>query len=87
MMGMMGRMGAMHGTWGWAGCIWMVLLWAAILGGVIWLVSTILQRRPQSTAANILAERYARGELTREQYTAMLADLRYAGPRKDDNGT
>ena len=47
------------------------LLWAAVLGTVIWLViRTTRRREPSGTerARDILAERYARGEISLEEY-------------------
>ncbi len=76
--GMMG-----WGGYGFAPFMWllMLLFWALVLGGtallVVWLVR---QGRPAETGAprralDILQERYARGEITREQYEQMKRDL------------
>lgn len=54
------------------------LLWAALIGLAIWL---IVRRRngrrgdPLDRAREVLAERYARGELTGEEYRARLDEL------------
>jgi putative membrane protein len=53
------------------------LLWAALIGTAIWL---ILRRRdhrhdPLDRAREVLAERYARGELTGEEYRQRLGEL------------
>lgn len=61
-----------------------MLVWILIVGGVVWLVISLLQQgRPAGTgptttgdsALNILRERYARGEITREQFEQMRQDL------------
>jgi putative membrane protein len=51
------------------------LLWLAVLGGLIWLVVRTIRARGRS-ATEILAERYARGEVTSEEYRERLAELR-----------
>jgi putative membrane protein len=69
--------------WGWwvgFGSIWMVLFWAVI----IWAVYTLSKRwsgdhhlaaTDAGMALEILERRYARGELSDEQYEAMRARL------------
>lgn len=60
----------------WLGFIWMLLFWGGIIGGAVWVVNGLVQRtRPGTAAREILDERYARGEITREQYAEMKADL------------
>lgn len=66
----------MHDGWGWwmvFGWIWMVIFW----GLIIWAVFAITSRhghgedrtqRRSSDAITILEERYARGEITRDQF-------------------
>ena len=51
------------------------LLWIALLGAVIWLVVRNIGRRVHS-ASDILAERYARGEVSSEEYRERLNELR-----------
>ncbi len=78
------------GGWGWLGIIGMILnllMWLGLLVGtvllVIWPVRTsrtagqIGDRAAGSdlTPREILQRRYARGDITREQYLDMLADL------------
>ena len=76
---MMG-MGVGAGFFGW---IWMLLFWAALILLAIWLVSLIFPTARKSgeadkplTASEILKLRFARGELTQEQYQEMLSVLR-----------
>ncbi len=81
--GMMGP-----GMMGWGGFgynpLWgilMLLFWVLIIGGVallaIWLLrqGQPLMGAPSTQALNILNERYARGEITREQYEQMRRDI------------
>lgn len=77
-----------HGFWGgpwsvpwWWGLI-MMIFWLVILVGIAvfiaWLVRQVIGREPRSgtnRALEILQERYARGEITREQYEQMRRDL------------
>ncbi|MDI2031822.1 SHOCT domain-containing protein [Saccharopolyspora sp. TS4A08] len=58
------------------GLVWMVLI-AALIGTVIYALLR-KTRRPSATesARTILAERYARGELTGEEYRERLGELR-----------
>ena len=67
---------------GWG--IVMVLFWALIIGGVALLVVWLIQQAGPATAGpppsegralEILQERYARGEITREEYERMRQDL------------
>jgi putative membrane protein len=62
-----------HGWWP----IWPIL-WVAIIVGVVWFLSR-RWRRPEDggfdRAREILAERFARGELTHDEYRERLAQL------------
>lgn len=70
---------------GWIGMILGAILWLAVLVGLILLIIWAIRRLshgsssavtpPKPTAKEILQERYARGEITREQYQQMLEDL------------
>jgi putative membrane protein len=54
------------------------LLWILVLGTAIWLVARTVRRREPSgleRARDILAERYARGELSGEEYRERLSEL------------
>ena len=65
------------------GFIFMGLFWIVIIGAGIWLLSNLFpknnesQTRPSDneTALDILKQRYARGELTKEEYESMRHDL------------
>ena len=58
------------------------LLWVALIGAAVWFIVRRRDRRhdPLDSARQVLAERYARGDLTGEEYRARLDDLQ-GGPR------
>ncbi len=76
--------GTMHPMWGWWGfwgvgmLLFMFLFWAlvvvAIVLGIRWLVR---QGRPEisDSALDVLRQRYARGEINREEFEAKRKDL------------
>ncbi|ADE14829.1 conserved hypothetical protein [Nitrosococcus halophilus Nc 4] len=77
---MMGDMD--HFGWGMGfGWLFMLLFWILVILGVIalvkWLVSTSSNRdrRVGKTALEILKERYARGEIDREEFEQKKRDL------------
>lgn len=75
--GMMGWGGFGFGSFWW---LIMLLFWVLVIGGVVLLVAALVRQAPASDtggsrALEILRERYARGELTREQYEQMRRDL------------
>jgi putative membrane protein len=66
------------------GLLLMVLFWGGLIALVIWLVRSIFPVSQQTAntyaviepnALEILGERYARGEITREQYEMIKQDL------------
>ncbi len=77
---MMGSMGFGMGFWG---LIWMVLFWGALIALAIGLISLLfpLTQKPNDrqnaplSAQETLDIRYARGELTLEQYQQMLQTI------------
>jgi putative membrane protein len=83
--GMMGWSG--FGTFGWIGMILNLVITVAVIVGIVWLVIWLVRRAGTngvaafgSTSAvqsprEIVQSRYARGEITREEYQAILADL------------
>lgn len=59
---------------------WMMILWTVLLIGVIflvvrWAVGSGSQRSGAGNAMNILAERYARGEISRDEFLKLKEDL------------
>ena len=75
--------GMMNG-FGFGGIV-MILLWIVIIGLGVWLISSLVSRTnsqpPSNTVAlpesalDILKKRYARGEITKEQFDAMRRDI------------
>ena len=76
------------GTWGWIGMILQMVLWLGLIAGIVVFIVWAVRRSGrtvtamssyaisgQPTAKEILQARYARGEITREQYQQMLSDL------------
>ena len=85
--GSWGNLGA-FGTWGWVAMIIPMVLWIGLIAGIALLVIWAIRRSSQASrtastyaisgqtiAKDILQARYARGEITREQYQQMLDDL------------
>jgi putative membrane protein len=69
--------GMMGGAFMWFWAIFALLVLALLVVGVIWLVRTLARPGPAgaSAARQELDLRYARGELTREEYQQRRADL------------
>ena len=64
------------GWWMLFGSVWFVVFW----GFVIWLFARVLGRSDsresrEDTALEILKRRYARGEITKEEYEDMRRDI------------
>src|SRR5574341_766490 len=86
--GMMGGRHMMGGYWGspmmgWAGGLGMLLFWALVIGGIVWLIVTVSRNQSQiniprpasETALDILKRRYAAGEINKEQFDEMRRNL------------
>ncbi|MBM3143825.1 MAG: hypothetical protein FJ010_02415 [Chloroflexi bacterium] len=73
------------GSYGWIGMILNLVLTVAVIVGIVWLLIWLVRRvgaggSPNTNAGGqspreIVQARYARGEITREQYLALLEDL------------
>ncbi len=70
------------GNYGWGmgfGWIFMVLFWALVILGIVYIVQAVSRRAGQpgteETSLDILKKRYARGELTKEEFERMKDDL------------
>jgi len=65
------------------GLILMVFFWGALIAGVVWLVTSLVKSNSQGSiqmqnrmnAREILDQRFARGELDREEYEMMKQDI------------
>lgn len=67
-------------TWGWAGWAWHLLAWGLAIGLVVAVIVAATRRggpsRPRPDAQAVLDERYARGELSHDEYRQRQQDLR-----------
>jgi putative membrane protein len=66
--------------WGWGpiGLIFNILLWALIAAIVIAVIRRVFHKRDwhvMDQSMNIIKERYAKGEITKEQFEQMKKDL------------
>jgi putative membrane protein len=67
--------------------IWMIIFWIAVLGGGIWLLATIFPQTNTASDSNaeksanplaVLKQRYAHGEMSKEEFEAIRHDLEQA---------
>lgn len=70
------------GFWMVLGGILMLLFWAGVIGLIVWGVATLIRRdSPRSSgtekrdALTIARERYARGEVSKDEFDRMKRDL------------
>ncbi len=74
-----------HG-WGWGDWLGMSMMmlafWGAVIGFIVWLIRTNSSRQnappPPARAEDVLAERFARGEIDEAEYQERLRALRGA---------
>lgn len=69
----------MWGAWGIGMMLMMLLLWGLVITGIVLAIRWLVQQggEPRSDAAlEILRQRYARGEINREEFEARKRDLR-----------
>lgn len=77
-----GMMGWGYGM-GWWGGILMILFWAVVIAGVVYLVKWIAAQGekkgpppgPPESALDILNKRYAKGEISKEDYERIKKDI------------
>ena len=78
------NMGFMDGNWGnhmgffgggWLMILWMILLVLIIAALVKWIIAPREKRTVSSDALKIISERYARGELSQEEFHKMKKEL------------
>ncbi len=69
------------GNWGWGmgfGWVFMIVFWALVILGVVYLVQMATRGGKsigQETPLDILKKRYAKGEITKEEFERMKDDL------------
>ena len=77
--GMHPSMGGVWGAWGVLMMAMMLVFWAVVIVGVVlgirWLMSQGRETRQADTALDILRQRYARGEINREEFETKKRDL------------
>lgn len=65
--------------WGLGGGIMMLLFWAAAIIFIVWVVKEIggknHERTNSNSALDILKERYAKGEINKEEFEAKKKDI------------
>jgi len=69
-------------SWGWGGMVFQLLFWLVIIFLIVWGVKQIAGRSQNSNqltrkdnALEILRERYAKGEIDKEEFEAKKRDL------------
>jgi putative membrane protein len=72
----------MHWDYGWGmgfGWIFMILFWALVIMGIVFLIKLVSGRekgeKKEETALDILKKRYAKGEIGREEFEDKKKDL------------
>ena len=71
----------MHDGMGWGmafGGIWMILFWGSLIALTVWGITRLTKRddpNPKRDPLDTAKERYARGEITREEYEQYKKDL------------
>jgi putative membrane protein len=74
---MMSGFGMMAGM-GWLGILTLLLFWAGVLALVIWGISNLFptpRLTTESDAVEIVRQRFARGEISREEYLQAVETL------------
>jgi putative membrane protein len=69
------------------GFLWMAIFWIGILAAAIWLLGNIFPRgnvkqsppKASDSAVEIVKQRYARGEISQEEYAEIRHDLEKSG--------
>jgi len=68
------------GWWMMFGGIWMILFWGGLIALVVWGIKKVAERggtpgAGQQSPLDIARERYARGEISKEQFEQIKKDL------------
>jgi putative membrane protein len=69
----------MWGVWGIGMMLMMLIFWGVVIVGIVlairWVVSQGGESRPTDAALDILRQRYARGDISKEEFEAKKKDL------------
>ncbi|SCZ59054.1 SHOCT domain-containing protein [Thiohalomonas denitrificans] len=67
----------MHGYGGgfWPGWLLMVLFWILVILGIVAVIKFLLAGTSRNAAIDILKERYARGEISKDDFEKMRREL------------
>jgi len=64
--------------WGLLGGVWMFIFWGGLIALIVWGFSRLTQQNNptiKSSALDTVKERYAKGEITKEEYVQYKNDL------------
>ena len=72
-------MWGLWGVWGIGMMVMMLMFWGVVIAGIVvairWMVSHGGPLRPSDPALDILRQRYARGDISKEEFEAKKQDL------------
>lgn len=78
----MWHLGEGMGWWMVFGGVWMIVFWGAVIAAIVWAVTRLGRRGGSSSgetgkgkALDIAKERYAKGEISREEFEQIKKDL------------
>ncbi len=63
---------------GWWMVVWMVLFWGGIIALIVWVITKLTRQNGSTRRPNpldIAKERYAKGEISREEFEQIKKDL------------
>lgn len=60
---------------GWGMVLWMVVLWGGLVALIVWAIVKLTGSTARRTPYDIARERYARGEISREELEQIKKDL------------
>ena len=66
------------GWWMAFGGIWMIIFWGGLIALVVWGIKKLTERgdsTPKHNALDTVKERYAKGEISREEFEQLRKDL------------
>ncbi len=65
-------------TMGWGMIVWVVIFWGGFIALIVWAIKKLTERggsTPKHDPMAIAKERYARGEISREEFEQIKKDL------------